>query len=367
MKRLFSTLDNLLSAPYRNAPVLDRESYSKHNDIRLHSYGASEPIYYREPQHCQRLPKEFSSMVGRVEYPQPFMLDVANGELHGRHAVATTQQGEIVLESLLNHRPYLETVSAGRIHYPKSFEQLRQQLREKSRYKKVFVLVNHFGNAYFHWLLESLPRLWLLKQYEVETGESIPVLIDTNPSRHVVETLRLLGIHDVIEWKATAATAEHLLIPMAMHGTGIPSPFACRWLADALLSSTELPSIKAPLVYISRAKTKKRRVVNEAEVIDWLEGWGFQSFFLEEMSLAEQMALFKQAKLVAGPHGAGFSNVIFSYKLKLLEFFEPSYLNACFYRLASGMRFDYAFLLAQSKGLDMKVDVRLLEALLDEN
>src|SRR5688572_5601155 len=120
MKRLFSTLDTILSAPYRKAPVLDRQCYRKRKDIRLYSYGEAETIHYQEPQHIQRLPKEFSSVMGKVEYQQPFILDIANGQLHGRHALATTQEGDVILESLLNHRPYLETISAGRIHYPKN-------------------------------------------------------------------------------------------------------------------------------------------------------------------------------------------------------------------------------------------------------
>jgi hypothetical protein len=364
MKRLFAALDKILSAPYRDAPVLDRASYGRHQDIALHNFGEAEAIHYTEPQHIQPLPVEFASLIGTVEYPQPFVLDIVNGELHGRHALATTQQGEIILESVLNHHPYLETVSAGRLHYPKSLEQFWQQLHEKPHYKKVFVLANLFGNAYFHWLLECLPRLWLLKSYEALRGEPVPIIIDANPPPYVLETLQLLDIHDVIEWKATEASAEQLLIPMALHGTGIPAPFACRWLANALLTRAVLPVIDAPLVYISRSKTKKRRVVNEEELVALLEAKGFQCFLLEEMNLVEQMALFKQAKIIIGAHGAGFSNAIFSEKVKLLEFFEPGYLNACYYRLACGMGFDYGLLLGDSKGLDIRVDLRLLERLL---
>jgi hypothetical protein len=364
MKRLFSALDKTLSAPYRKSPVLDRASYSKHKDIHVHRFGEAESIHYIEPQHCQPLPQEFASIIGSVEYQQPFVLDLTNGALHGRHALATTYQGEVILESLLNHRPYLETVSAGRIHYPKNFGQFWQQIHQKPRYKKVFVLANLFGNAYFHWMLECLPRLWLLKSYEALTGESVPVLIEANPPRHVTETLQLLDIHDVMEWKATAGRAEHLLIPMALQGTGIPSAFACRWLANSLLSRVQLPAIDAPLVYISRQKSKKRRVVNESEVLNMLEAQGFQSFILEDMSLVEQMALFRQAKVIVGAHGAGFSNTIFSENVRLLEFFEPRYLNACYYRLACGMGFDYGLLLGKSHGLDIELDLALLASLL---
>ena len=372
--RLWSWLDTRLSAQYRAAATLGRGDYDKRSDIRVLQFGDAESIDFVEPVHLQPLDAEFASLIGRREYPAPFVLDVAEGQLRGHDALALTQDGHVILESLLNHRPYLERVSAGRIYYPNTLGELRRQSR-RARFTKVFVLANRFGNAYFHWLLESLPRLWLLKQYETATGERVPVLIEARPPRHVQETLRLLDVRDVLEWRDTAATAKHLLIPMALHGTGIPSPHVCRWVANELLDAARvdgaitpigLPRIDAPFVYVSRRKATQRRVVNEDEILEQvLMPRGFHAFMLEDMTLPEQMALFRQAKAIVGAHGAGFSNAIFSRGAPLLELFEPGYLNACFYRLACAMNAPYALLLGESVGTDIRVPPALLTQTLD--
>lgn len=105
-------------------------------------------------------------------------------------------------------------------------------------------------------------------------------------------------------------------------------------------------------------------MVNEEAVVTFLEKHGFELFTLETMSLAEQIALFQQAQVVIGAHGAGFANCIHSQNIKLLEFFEPDYINICFYRLACSYGFDYGYLIGQPDGMNIKVNMVELESLM---
>lgn len=366
-KRIFRWLSRQSSQVYRQSPILDRESYGQHPDITLHHFGEGETVHFGEPEHIQALPDEFQqNILGRVHYPQPFILEIKQGILRGRHAVAFTSDGQIILESLLNYAPYVADSAMGRVHYPQNLGQAIQQFSTVRDYEIVFSLVNQFSAGFFHWLLECLPRLWLLKQYEAQVGHTIPVLIDTNPPSYITETLHMLGIRDIIEWDATLARVERLLIPMTLQGTGRPSGFATRWVKDTLLTAlgVDLPAFDAPKIYLSRQSATKRRVINEAEVLDFLQPLGYQSFQLEKLSINEQIGLFTQAKHVLGPHGAGFANAIYSSEATLLEFFEPSYVNACYYRLANVRNFEYGFLLAESDDLNMRVDIGKLEQIM---
>ena len=127
-----------------------------------------------------------------------------------------------------------------------------------------------------------------------------------------------------------------------------------------------LPQVSKRRVYISRAQAGKRRVVNEAALVPLLHDYGFDIVHLENLSVPEQIALFRQAEVVIGAHGAGFANLIYSDAVTVLEFFEPRYINTCFYRLAGGMGFPYGYMLAETDGVHMRVDGDRLRGMLEQ-
>ncbi|WNN91858.1 glycosyltransferase family 61 protein [Gloeocapsopsis dulcis] len=78
-----------------------------------------------------------------------------------------------------------------------------------------------------------------------------------------------------------------------------------------------------------------------------LAKFGFVSYVLEDMNLADEVKLFSQAKIVIAPHGAGLTNIIFSQNLTLIELFGLS-VSPCFANLARGLGFQYGYLQCQS-------------------
>ena len=97
------------------------------------------------------------------------------------------------------------------------------------------------------------------------------------------------------------------------------------------------PSPPSALLYISRRDSPARQVENEDEVTACLEPYGFQIVTLSGMSVAAQAALFGSARVVTGPHGAGFANLLFCNPgTAVLEFFSPLYVNFCYWTLACG-------------------------------
>lgn len=366
-RRFFRWLDKKLSAQHQQYTVLHRDDYQKQADIALHSYGDSEAINYKIPHHFHDLLPEYASTIGMTHYPAPFVLDIQDGKILGRHALVTTDDNQIIAESLFNHLPYIEAFSSGQIHYPQTASELIKQMTYHADYEIVFVLANYFENAFYHWMLESLPRLWLLQEYQQMTGYDVPILLSHPLPEFVKESLDIFGIKDVIFWDATRAKANNLLMPMAINGTGIPSPRILQAVSQQLVSGIpEKVQFDSPRIYISRKNSMKRRIINEELVVNFVREHGFDVFTLETLSFAEQIALFQQAEVVIGAHGAGFANCIHSKNIKMLEFFEPDYINICFYRLACGYSFDYGYLVGQSEGLDIVLDVVELESMMRE-
>jgi hypothetical protein len=95
-------------------------------------------------------------------------------------------------------------------------------------------------------------------------------------------------------------------------------------------------------IYISRQKCRNRTLVNEAEINPILEKYEFETVFLEDLTLQQQIETFSTAKIVVATHGAGLSNLVFACPGTIL--FElvvegnelPFFLNIC---AALGMKY----------------------------
>ena len=87
-------------------------------------------------------------------------------------------------------------------------------------------------------------------------------------------------------------------------------------------------------LYITR-RTARRRVINESELEPILARYGFEVVEAENLSLAEQIQLFSQAEAIAGPHGAGLTNIVFAPPgCKVFELFAETCVRPMYYQLA---------------------------------
>jgi capsular polysaccharide biosynthesis protein len=72
-----------------------------------------------------------------------------------------------------------------------------------------------------------------------------------------------------------------------------------------------------------------RNVANEAEVLDFFREIGWEIVDGAALSFPDQIRLFSQAEAVCGPHGSGFSNLIWCKPgCRVLEIFCDVYLCA---------------------------------------
>lgn len=110
-------------------------------------------------------------------------------------------------------------------------------------------------------------------------------------------------------------------------------------------------------IYVSRAGEEARPLLNELEVVEIFERHGFRAVRPQEFSLLEQVKLFSDAAVVAGPHGSGLLNAAFARpKALLFEFCalhrtgRASAMTESSYRkLAAVMGLRYGFFIAENK------------------
>lgn len=94
-------------------------------------------------------------------------------------------------------------------------------------------------------------------------------------------------------------------------------------------------------IYISRAG--RRQVTNEAALIQLLKKYNFTIIDDKPRSVAEQVAIYKNASFIMGPHGASFTNIIWCEPgTHLFELFSANMVANHFVCLARLMNMTYS-------------------------
>ena len=110
------------------------------------------------------------------------------------------------------------------------------------------------------------------------------------------------------------------------------------------------------------------KLENNNEIINYLSKKGYRSYQVSKLDFFEQIYLFNNAKVVIGPHGAAFSNIIFSKPgLKIIEFIPYSHTSVKCERISNILNFNYKRVrlaninnFSKKEG-DMKIDINDLE------
>lgn len=104
-----------------------------------------------------------------------------------------------------------------------------------------------------------------------------------------------------------------------------------------------------PLLYISRNEASMRRLMNEDEIVPGLKELGFHIMKPGELSLKDQVAAFRDAKIVVAVHGAGLTNLIFCRPgTTLVEIFPDKGVHgSAFLRISSQLGFNYYFVVGK--------------------
>ena len=200
--------------------------------------------------------------------------------------------------------------------------------------KQALLLINNGLNEnYYHDLLDSIPGLFTAIASTMEGDILIPVREGdlTGYFRELINFLirfarkynrEIFFLDDpVIIRNAAFLSIER----SANYSTQV-----LKTIFDGPTNTNKTPE----KIYISRKNSKNRPLMNEPEVEQLFTKFGFEIVLGEELSMEQQFQLFQNAKVVAGPHGAGLSNVIFGRKCTLIELFSESYMPDCYELIA---------------------------------
>lgn len=212
---------------------------------------------------------------------------------------------------------------------------------------QVALLAAPQGTNHYHWLNDVLPRVRLLESVRSVT-ELYAVPEGINALQ--LETLSLLGIPReklLFLGRGRRLRCQHLHLPSLPGSEGCSPPWAREFVRAALSPAAAKVAGRGTHVFIRRGPAAQRPVLNEDALATRLRARGFAPVSLEQLSLTEQIACFRDARVVVGAHGAGLANLLFSEHVALLELFSAQYLRPdCYFTLCRQAGFPYECLIS---------------------
>ena len=251
---------------------------------------------------------------------------------------------------------------------------LRQWVGEKVQVigTKIAVCHNHWSTEnYYHWLIDSLPRLLALRSLYPGMKLLLPRISALHPVPEFISTsARLLGFPDQLPLTPRQILSAQTVIMPDLTATSLTQrPELVRQVQKELLAAL-CPEPIQPFrrIYAARAEGFPRNLLNEPEVEGWLQQEGFEKVYFEQMTLLQQVCLMRETEVLLAVHGANMTNILFlPGTAKVIEIHNKEYSDPCYLRLASCLGLEYY--ICPCTGVDAKlgnqsdvvVDVALLQ------
>jgi capsular polysaccharide biosynthesis protein len=175
-----------------------------------------------------------------------------------------------------------------------------------------YLIIHHPWLNYYHWLTETIPKLWLIK----DNISSLILLLPLYYKNvgYVMESLKPFDFK--IEYIPDNYNIKlaNVVIPQI-------KPICCYYDPDLVTEirdfyidyvqrKTSIVISLGERIYIIRGNSQRRKILNEDDVIKLLEKFGFLAINAEKFSLFEQISLFRKVKYLIS-NGSGLTNIHF--------------------------------------------------------
>lgn len=174
-----------------------------------------------------------------------------------------------------------------------------------------FVMHNPYYTNYYHWTLEALPRIFVIR----ERIRNASLILGPMQRPFHEETLAFFQFPRTVRLAlGEVAYSQQLLLPMHLcpfpqHNEKVIVQMGAWFRQNNKLDPARFSEYGN--LYVQRGSDKLRRLVNEDEVIKLAEQFGFKCLRMEGMTVPEQIALFSNVKNLLAVHGAAASNMIY--------------------------------------------------------
>lgn len=359
LKLLFTNLaaQEAVSILLELMPRLSRSGLIESSSKSGHLYVVQDSYTARVPASADPLTRaRFSRFEGEHHVAPFFAARLTNVRLLGPYAIPITRKGQIVVEPFgerwLRHVIRTTVAEMGLrgflIQYMLALAPFSwipgSQLSSAAHL--IPRASQEAGGAQFgHWICEQLPQLRGIEAVSKIDRYEIPLLLNSNPTKWQVESLRLMGFEPsrliANEWNGVRVKSLVVCSLRNVHSRGMEfDPKARNWVADRLRKRIEELPIGAktePLRYVLRQDQVSRRVKNTNPVESLLGSFGYVSMNPGLRGIEADMVEAHNVRVFVGVFGSGLINLMFANQPQyLVEIFGPDQIDReVFFLLAS--------------------------------
>lgn len=217
-------------------------------------------------------------------------------------------------------------------------------------YEKVISIRYYFFN-YWHFINDVLGQIALISNFESDLN--IPILVPQGALsipyvKSIIDSSKSLSSRKWIELSEdTMILASKIIVAKNLPNT-----------RDNILRAYDLmecenfpsPTQLDRKIFMTRANHLKRSISNYVEIENLMKQLGYEIIDNSVLSFSEQVKIYREASIVVGIHGAGLTNLIFRYplRLKFIEIFPADLIPPHYYWLCNQLGFDYDCILGAS-------------------
>lgn len=273
-----------------------------------------------------------------VNFPEIYIAELSNVNLIGATSIIFDDNNNCIYDLPLRDHENRFNLAIGNVYYVDKNVTLTYYEKANEKIKEGIMLLSNASFNYFHFNMEILSKLCLINK--IEKYNNVPILIDERCIRikSFKDELDMLNIHNrpIIPIKAGYCYDVENLIYVSDLLVGpidlkkntllkyedyIMSESAVNLLHDSLAINGN-PSKK---LFISRKNCFGTRIlVNQNNVEQIFKEYGYEIVYPELIPFQEQLKLFSEAEYIAGPSGAGFTNILFANKTAKIICILPS-------------------------------------------
>ena len=251
----------------------------------------------------------------------------------------------VIAESLNNTSPYWHA-------YRALARGIAIQPPQITRLPGVHVSVLAGGETdYRHALLDSLARLAAVPDTYLAAAAGILVPGGSDIHAGMLDLFDLLPSLSVREvGRGETLQVETLVFPLSVCGDAAYHPCVSDFFRRLSGNVPPAPVRLPRRFYIDNRGSGVRPLRNEAEVIAALAPLGFVAVRLDQLGLADQIRLFRQAEAIVAPHGSALANLGFCRPgCLVVELLMDALVDWSFRNLAALMRLRYDCVLGRAR------------------
>jgi tetratricopeptide (TPR) repeat protein len=251
---------------------------------------------------------EIARITRSLDFDQPHVATVKRATILPEFSMVQVGREYLLADTLHHHR----------IHFPLFTSSVRFVSNDTAfvvsgppgaRFRSPHAFIGSNGN-YYHWLLDCLPRLDLLHERE----RQLPLLIDRNTAAWQIDLLERFGVKEDQLVRANLlqpTEVDTLVMPSHLSTLMVVHPDAIAFVRNTLLGSRQdATPRRGKRLYVGRLSASGRAMLNESEVRARFRRADFEFVDPGTMTIPEQIDLFHDAEVIAGPGGAGLSNIV---------------------------------------------------------